>query len=433
MFEHYNRSIRTELYKGYLRLGDVVYVNFNNNHDYVIDSESRVFDCKYPPAKEFFRFFDANIASTFISKNKTPYMIITVDGDFTHLDNIKLNTTSLDIYLWETPTLSDSVSLESNSITDTYKIHNISNLSELGGYKENTKTHCIELKAIDRFIKNNNLTNVTIHTGLYKFGNKTKDINLSAQCNATDKMPSMCQYNINEKFDNQIHSKFICFNKRYDVFRELVAAHLLDKDCQLSFYPRNTDINIEIDNNIVELKKYKPYWKNLNLRVWEDIDQLLVKFPNLENNIDQLNKKNHVIDSIQYNDINYADEQPLPVVEIKSAFCTVVNECTFAWPYAHLSEKILMPVKVFRPFLLFAPAYSLEYFKKLGFKTFSKWFDESYDNATNHVERMSKLMTEINKVNNYTYNQCKTILDDMQDVLEHNFNNLQYLLKQKGI
>ena len=427
-----------------LQLGDVVYLNYNT--EYLIDSEGRVLDREEPLTKEFFRFFDKNIATTFISDNTIPYMIVTTEGNFQHLDNVKLtqqtidyfNVTGLEIYLWETPTIGSNK--KSNFVTDGvrdyYKIKSDKNLQELGGYPWGTKTHCYELQAIDRFKKQNNLKNVTVCTGIYKFGkHKTKDVNLSAQCNTTDSQPVICEYNINETYNSDIDCKLICFNKRYDVFRELVAAHLLDKDCKLSFSPRHTDFNIVIDGKIKKLTKHKPYWEDINFRAWENVDALLTTFPSLEKNIKKLNKKQHVIDppTEKFNLINYADEYHFPTQETKSAFCTVVNECTFAWPYAHVSEKVLMPVKVHRPFLLVAPPYSLEYMKELGFKTFDKWFDESYDTETDHVKRMCKIMIEIDKVNDYTYNECRDMLNQMQDILKHNFDNLKHLLKQKGI
>jgi len=439
IFEDYNKQPVTED----VLLGDVIYVNCK--HEYVITCESKIVT-RNNFTEEFFRYFDKYVAPTFISDNKVPYIIITAEGNFKHLDNIKfnqqtidyLNKTGFEIYLWETPNLRSSK--KSNFLTtgtkDYYKIKNKKNFQELAGFPWGTKTICYEIETINKFIKNNNFTNVSVCTGIYKFKNhKTHDVNLSAQCNTTYLQPVICEYNIDEQYTTEIESKLICFNKRYDFFREIVAAHLIDTDCKLSFFPRNTDLEIVIDGKVKKLSKYTPYWKDLNLRAWENIDSLLLQFPKLENNIKLLNKQAHTIDKITdaFKNIDYADEYHFPTQEAKSAFCSVVNECVFAWPYAHVSEKVLMPIKVYRPFLLVGPPHSLEYLKALGFKTFDKWFDESYDTETNHVKRMSMLLTEIDKINNYTYNKCNSILDEMHNVLMHNFNNLKYLLKHKGI
>lgn len=439
IFEDYNKVPMTES----VALGDVIYVNCKK--EYVINFESKVSERNYITS-EFFRYFDEYISTTFISDKTIPYMIVTAEGNFTHLDNIKLNQQTIDyvnkngleIYLWETPNLKDGENdnFFTDGEEDYYRIDNDKDFQRLAGFPNGTKTTCYEIETVDKFIQNNFLTNVLICTGIYKFGHhKTRDVNLSAQCNITHQQPVICEYNINEEYTTDIQSKLISFNKRYDFFRELVAAHLINKDCRLSFFPRNTDLHIVIDDKVKKLCDYEPYWQDINLRAWENINDLLAQFPDLEDNIKTLNNKSHTIDKIteDFGTIDYADEYHFPTYESKSAFCSVVNECTFAWPYAHISEKILMPIKVYRPFLLVGPAHSLEYLKSLGFQTFDRWFDESYDTETDHVKRMSKLLIEIDKVNNYTYNECKDMLNDMKDILEHNFHNLQYLLKQEGI
>lgn len=423
--------------------GDIIYYNYE--HGILIDNKSRVTG-RNRFTEDIYQYISTHIKNTFLKESNTPYMIIMVETHFTHLHNIEfsqhhidtLNNTGLDIYIWETPNLGTNST--SNTITsnkgDVVKVYSNRSLQELAGFPYDTPVYCYELETVNKFIKRNRLTNTKIYTGLYNFNKTiTKDLNLSAQCNPRNTTELFfSEYNSKQQFDTKIETNMICFNKRYDFFREIVCAHLLDKNCKFSYIPKYTDLQLLIDDKIKPLVKHKEYWKNIHLRSWENIIELLEAYPELESKIKRLNKKQHYIDDFDHKDvIGWVDQKTFPAEHTKSAFCSIVNECTFAWPYAHISEKTLMPIKVFRPFILVAPPYSLEYMHKLGFKTFDKWIDESYDTETNHVKRMSKLFVEIDKLNNYSYNKCKDMLNDMKDTLEHNFHNLQYLLKQKGI
>jgi hypothetical protein len=87
-----------------------------------------------------------------------------------------------------------------------------------------------------------------------------------------------------------------------------------------------------------------------------------------------------------------------------------------------LNEKEYKPILAKHPFILVSAPGTLALLKTLGFKTFDKWFDERYDNETNDEDRMLKLINEVNrlcKIDNITWNN---MLEEMQPILEHNFN-----------
>jgi hypothetical protein len=101
-------------------------------------------------------------------------------------------------------------------------------------------------------------------------------------------------------------------------------------------------------------------------------------------------------------------------------FCSIVNETRFAQPTANFSEKTLIPLSIGVPFILVAPPYTLEYVQKLGFKTFSKWWNESYDQIENHTDRMLQIFEIIDFINSKSINELQTMRTEMQEVLEHN-------------
>jgi hypothetical protein len=91
-------------------------------------------------------------------------------------------------------------------------------------------------------------------------------------------------------------------------------------------------------------------------------------------------------------------------------------------PAITLNEKEYKPMLARHPFILVASPGTLSLLKTLGFKTFDKWFDESYDTETNEEYRMLKLINEVDrlcKIDNATWD---TMLEEMAPILEHNYN-----------
>jgi len=71
-------------------------------------------------------------------------------------------------------------------------------------------------------------------------------------------------------------------------------------------------------------------------------------------------------------------------------FVDIVTESRYAQPTGNYSEKVYQPMFHKKPFVLVAPPHTLRYLKEQGFKTFDKFWDESYDKEENHQERIFK-------------------------------------------
>jgi N-glycosylase/DNA lyase len=97
------------------------------------------------------------------------------------------------------------------------------------------------------------------------------------------------------------------------------------------------------------------------------------------------------------------------------------------------SEKTLHAVKCFRPFIQVAPPGSLELLKQCGVKTFSDYWDESYDREENHEQRLLKIIKVIDYVNSLTIEQLKELYKDMKPILEHNYKAIASLRDQSWI
>ena len=104
-------------------------------------------------------------------------------------------------------------------------------------------------------------------------------------------------------------------------------------------------------------------------------------------------------------------------------FCNIVTETLTAENLLFFSEKIIKPIFTLQPFIIIGNRGSIKKLKEYGFKTFDKWWDESYDELKNQnrFEKIVELMEEISLWDDDKVNQ--TLLD-MEDTLIHNFKML---------
>jgi hypothetical protein len=74
------------------------------------------------------------------------------------------------------------------------------------------------------------------------------------------------------------------------------------------------------------------------------------------------------------------------------------------------------------PFILVGPAHNLKYLKEYGFKTFGHWFDESYDDIEDPIERMHAIGALLHDLSNRSLDDLSEMLLEMVPTLEYNYN-----------
>ncbi len=90
------------------------------------------------------------------------------------------------------------------------------------------------------------------------------------------------------------------------------------------------------------------------------------------------------------------------------------HECS-----AFVSEKSFKPIACMQPFITLGSRHTLKYLRNLGYKTFSPFIDESYDDMDDNsrflgiINALKKIEAIEDKANWYY---------QMKDILEHNFN-----------
>jgi len=98
----------------------------------------------------------------------------------------------------------------------------------------------------------------------------------------------------------------------------------------------------------------------------------------------------------------------------------VVNESVYYADKQHLTEKIFKPIVSMRPFILVAAPGNLAYLRSYGFKTFSEWIDESYDDIADPGERLSRIVNELIKISDRSPGNLIKLYREMLPVLEYN-------------
>ena len=92
-----------------------------------------------------------------------------------------------------------------------------------------------------------------------------------------------------------------------------------------------------------------------------------------------------------------------------------------------LTEKICKPLWAARPFICSANPGFYDQLKLMGFKTFNKWWDESFADEKDSKLHTKKLLDTIKYISSLTNDQCREMFNDMSDVLRHNQQTIEYI------
>lgn len=172
------------------------------------------------------------------------------------------------------------------------------------------------------------------------------------------------------------------------------------------------------------------------------------------NDFEEMLKKNHFNKNLKINDSDWDDMKqninkwyPLVIEngneeevawyhnflsrkdEYEKTYFSIVSETSAESWYLFITEKTLKPIMNLHPFLINGNPGIIAHLKKLGFQTFDKWWDESYDKEKNFKKRTELLVNQIKILCNKTHEEWIEMLKEMKPILYYNQN----LLKQKYI
>jgi len=105
-----------------------------------------------------------------------------------------------------------------------------------------------------------------------------------------------------------------------------------------------------------------------------------------------------------------------------NSYISLVSESLVAPTVIFPTEKIWKSIMFLHPFIVIAEAGFLKQLKSFGYKTFSKWFDESYDKEPDKNKRLDLLINEVKKITEMTHEELQNMLVEMLPTLKYNLN-----------
>lgn len=104
-----------------------------------------------------------------------------------------------------------------------------------------------------------------------------------------------------------------------------------------------------------------------------------------------------------------------------NSYISVINETEYVPNVMFFTEKTFRSISIKQPFFLIGNRYSLAHLKLLGYKTFDRWWDESYDTLEDVYDRSYGAFKEIKKISKLSKNSLYYMIQEMQEVLNYNF------------
>jgi len=113
--------------------------------------------------------------------------------------------------------------------------------------------------------------------------------------------------------------------------------------------------------------------------------------------------------------------------EYEKTYFSIVSETNAESEYLFITEKTLKPIMNLHPFFINGNPGILKHLHSIGFKTFDKWWDESYDLELNFKKRTEMSLKEIKSICSKTPTEMIEMIKEMQPILEYNKNLLREL------
>lgn len=205
---------------------------------------------------------------------------------------------------------------------------------------------------------------------------------------------------------------FLCFNRRYSEHRVLLFLWM-DK------------LNL-VDKSYVSMDASRPEGTDTFLEFakgsMNQFTELSIPDADIENSAKKLPL---ILDSNNFSSYPMEDHFSKIKRYFDSSYINLVTETYFFNDIIHITEKTYKPIAFKQPFILIAAPCSLRHVKNMGFKTFDRWWDESYDNIANHVTRFMKILDILKSISQWSEEKLIQFTFEAKDILEYNFNHLK--------
>lgn len=104
----------------------------------------------------------------------------------------------------------------------------------------------------------------------------------------------------------------------------------------------------------------------------------------------------------------------------RETFISTVLETTTNPGTLFLSEKIFKPIILSHPFMVLGSKGTLKALKELGYQTFDKWIDESYDEMPLWKDRANHIVSELVRFSKLSWEELIELREEMHSVITYN-------------
>jgi len=204
---------------------------------------------------------------------------------------------------------------------------------------------------------------------------------------------------------------FLCMNNTYRFHRLSLVVFL-----ELYGYINNSIVSFNMQNPdsiIFNNEVWQSTWENIKQKLPMKIDDV-----NLFDNDAHYEPGSAL--SCDSAGIGIQDDTPY-----RNVFLNIVTEtladygdCEF------ITEKTWKAVVSCKPFVVLGKPHTLKHLRKLGFKTFSPYIDESYDECESYPERFVKLCNSVAQIGNMSNEQRDELRKHVVPIIRHNLSVL---------
>jgi hypothetical protein len=107
--------------------------------------------------------------------------------------------------------------------------------------------------------------------------------------------------------------------------------------------------------------------------------------------------------------------------EAQDSLMYVPTETVYFGNRMHITEKTFKAIALEMPFVLVAPAGSLKYLRSYGFRTFGSIIDESYDDETDDIRRLEKVVRILKELDSLTVAERQEVHRQMLPIVQDNY------------
>lgn len=230
---------------------------------------------------------------------------------------------------------------------------------------------------------------------------------------------------------------FMCLNLRPRTHRTAIVLHLLDRgflEKGIVTYFGQEFGNPSVESDTETVKFISTLSSGKRLLAQHDILNTLTPIT-FERNSNQV-RKDLWERNIGEVDFLIPEAKHQEILEHVDTYFEIVNETWFPGSEdIYITEKTIRPMLRLQFFIHVGCPGVIKYLKKLGFKTFSPYVDETYDSILNPQERMEAIFKEIDKLCSMSIDEIHQLYCDLWPIIEHNFNhftkNMRKLCKEE--